>query len=97
MSEPTAAVKSAAKAVQDGKLNADKLHDIANIVETAELAVEVPSRVVLSQTLVVTVGVLVGAAAGVGGTFLYKKLVERRQIKKDAQALAELEKVSHEA
>lgn len=92
MSEPTAAVtKTASKAVQDGKLNVDKLHQIADVVEVAELAIEVPAKVVLSNKLVVTVGVVIGAAAGVGGTFLYKKLMERRQAKKDAAELTELQ------
>lgn len=95
MTEPTAAAtKAASKAVQQTTASADKLNQIADVVEVAELAIEVPAKVVLSNKLVVTVGVVIGAAAGVGGTFLYKKLMERRQIKKELAELGELEKAN---
>lgn len=52
------------------------------VAETTELALEVPSKVVLNQKVVFTVGVLGGVALGAGLLYGVSKFVEARKIKK---------------
>jgi hypothetical protein len=65
------------------------------VIETAELAVEVPSKVALSNKLVVTAGVVFGTALGVAGVIGYQKFQAKRAAKKanrvpdDASSLVE--------
>lgn len=59
----TAAVNKAAKAV------AAVSEVLPTVVETAELAVEVPAKVVLNQRLVVITAAAAGVAVGVGALY----------------------------
>lgn len=65
---------------------------LPTVVETAEVALEVPSKVVVNERLVFIVGVVAGAALGVGILVAVNKLRERNlreKIKKAAEATIE--------
>lgn len=63
------------------------------VVETAELAVEVPSKVVVNNKLLIAAGVAVGTGLGVAGVIAWQKIQAKRAAKKaneipdDASAL----------
>lgn len=59
------------------------------VTETAELAMEIPSKVVLNQKLVVVASVLAGAALGAGALYGAYKLRERKLKAKVENAVAE--------
>jgi len=52
------------------------------VVETAELAVEVPSKVVVNNKLLIAVGVAVGTSLGVAGVIGWQKFQAKRAEKK---------------
>lgn len=84
----TAASKKAASTVAD---------NIPVIVETAELAVEVPAKVVLNNKLVVAVSLVAGAAVGAGvlwgvNKWRARKAEETLEVPND---LSELDEESH--
>jgi ABC-type proline/glycine betaine transport system permease subunit len=63
---------------------------LPTVVETAELAVEVPSKVMLNQKMIVAVSVVGGAVLGAGVLFGVNKLRERMAKKKvDGDVLEE--------
>lgn len=64
---------------------------LPTVVETAEVALEIPSKVVLNQRLVVGVGVVAGIALGVGGVFGYGKLKEIRARRTAAKVVSNLD------
>lgn len=88
MTEPTTATKTATSVAEraavgrSAKAAADASNVLPTVVETAELAMEVPSKVVLNQKLVVIVSVVGGAALGAGILFGVNKLRERMANKK---------------
>jgi len=69
MTEPitSAAVKTAVKTVTDNKV-------LPKVIETAELAVEVPSKLILNQKLVVVLSVVAGGALGAGVLYGVNKI-----------------------
>lgn len=87
----TAAKVAVAKPV--GETVGDNLNKVLpTVIETAEVALEVPSKVVVNERLVFIVGVVAGAALGVGILFAVNKLRERNlreKIKKAAEAAIE--------
>lgn len=85
-----AAVNRAAKAA--GVTAAEVSKTLPTVVETAELAMEVPSKVVLNQKMVVAVSVVAGAALGVGVLFGAYKLRERMAKRKLDKELADVKK-----
>lgn len=100
MSDPTAVatkatVKAAAKPVVEvvEVVATDHLNKVLpTVVETSEVALELPSRVVVNQKLIFIVGVVSGVAVGVGVVFAVNKLRERslrQKIKKAAEATFE--------
>lgn len=81
MSETTTAVKTATEKAAT-KTASTVAAAAPTIIETAEVALEIPSKVVVNNRLIVTVGVLVGTAAGVGGTLLFNKWNNKRKVDK---------------
>lgn len=80
MTEPTttAAAKTAIKASKDV---AEKV--LPSVVDTTEIALDIPSKVVLKQPVIVIVSVLAGAALTAGGLFAYNKFRNRNAEKED--------------
>jgi hypothetical protein len=67
MSESTAVVNKAAKAA--GAAAAAVSEVLPTVVETTQIAAEVPTKIVLKQPLIVTAAVLAGVAAGAGALY----------------------------
>jgi hypothetical protein len=63
---------------------------LPTVVETAEVAMEIPTKVVLNQKLIVTAGVVVGVALGVGATIGWNKFRAHQQTKKLNKAVETL-------
>ena len=73
------AVNKAAKAA--GVTAAAVSETLPTVVETAELAMEVPTKVVLNQRLIVVASIVGGAALGAGILFGVQKLRDRKKNK----------------
>lgn len=67
----TTAAKKAAAAVSE---------TLPTVVETVEVAMEMPSKVVLNQKLVVIVSVAAGVAIGAGGLWGFNKWRNRNKV-----------------
>jgi hypothetical protein len=80
----TAATKKAAE-----KVVAAAQESLPTVIETAELALEVPTKVIMKTPLVVAVSVAAGTALGVGGLILFTKVRTRLAEKKVAAQLDE--------
>ena len=65
MSETTTAVTNTTKKAAD-RTAAVVAETLPTVVETVEVAMEMPAKVVLNQKLVVTVAVIAGAGLGAG-------------------------------
>ncbi len=76
MSETTTAVVNSA-AKKAGVAAAAVSEALPTVVETVEVAMEVPAKVVLNQRLVVAVSIVGGAAIGAGILFGVQKLRAR--------------------
>lgn len=63
---------------------------LPTVVETAEVAMEIPAKVVLNQKLIVTVSIFGGAAAGAGILWGVQKLRARLQAKKIEKQVEEV-------
>lgn len=89
---PTAAAvnKATSKA---GQTAAAVSETLPAVVETVELAMEVPVKVALNQKLVITISILGGAALGAGILFGVQKFTTHRAEKKN---LAEFDKMVDE-
>lgn len=75
MTDPTS---TAAIAIKAAKTTADSAHKVLpTVIETAELAMEVPSRIVLNQKLVVVASILAGGALGAGVLYGVNKIRNR--------------------
>lgn len=81
MSETTTAVANTAskKASQAAAAVSEAL---PTVVETVEMAVEVPAKVIVNQRLVVAAAVVGGAAVGAGILFGTQKFIQRRRVTK---------------
>jgi 16S rRNA C1402 (ribose-2'-O) methylase RsmI len=97
MSETTTvATKTVEKAAKVAPKVSEELANLISdaglpvVTDITELSLDVPVKVVLNQKLVVSVSVVIGAAAGIGGLFLAKKLKSLRDAKKDKIADDEL-------
>lgn len=76
MSETTtAAAKTAEKTVKAVS------ETLPTVVDTVELALDIPTKAVLSQKLVVTLSVAAGAAVGAGVLFGVNKFLSSRRAK----------------
>jgi hypothetical protein len=84
MSETTTTVadKAAKKAV------AAVTEQLPTVLETAELALEIPTKVALKTPVVVAVSVVAGTALGVAGLWGFNKLRTARATKKLEKKLA---------
>lgn len=92
---PTTAAANKATKVADPivKSAVDGLNKtLPTVVETAEVAMQVPSKVVLNQKLIVTVSILGGAVLGAGALAAFSIWKQKRHIKKVAE---ETEKLVH--
>lgn len=81
MSETTTAVTSASKKASDKAIAAVAAasETLPTVVETAEVALEIPSKVVLNQKLVVTVSLLAGVGVGAGALWGINKFRNRNK------------------
>lgn len=87
----TAVAKAAARQAAESAV--DHVNAVLpTVVETAEVALQVPSKVVVNNKLVFTVGVVGGAAVGAGLLYGINKLRERRLAKKLKNADEEMAK-----
>lgn len=75
----TASSKAAEKAV---KAVAAASETLPTVVETVEIAMDVPSKVVLNQRLIVIASVAGGAAAGAVGLWGVHKVRQRLAVRK---------------
>lgn len=98
MSDTTTTVAQAASKAGEKAIKAvaAATETLPTVVETTEIALEVPAKVVLNQKLVVLVAGAVGAGLAVGGLFGYRKLQEYRTSKKvvvpdDASSLEDID------
>jgi len=84
VTETTTTVKSASTKAGEKAIAAVAAasETLPTVVETAEVALEIPSKVVLNQKLVVTVAVLGGIAAGAGGIIAWNRFKAARAAKK---------------
>lgn len=85
MTESTAPATNAAanKAAKAAAASAAAVSDtLPTVVSTTELAMEVPTKVVLNQRLIVVASVVGGVAVGAGALYGLQKLKARRDVAK---------------
>lgn len=88
----TAATKSADVVASKASKAAAAVSDsLPTVVDTVEVAMEVPAKVILNQKLVVTAVAVVGIAAGAAGLWGFQKLRARMAAKKLVQEMMEQE------
>jgi hypothetical protein len=76
---------------KSAKKTAEKVADVLPaIVETTEVALEFPSKVVVNQKLLVAIGFFVGATVTAGGYFLGRKLEDIQAKRAEKKAKDEL-------
>lgn len=84
MPETTTSVTSASTKAADKAIKAAVAvsETLPTVVETAEVALEIPSKVVLNQRLVVVASVAAGAALGAAGLWGANKLRQHLAVRK---------------
>lgn len=80
MTDIAASANAARVATKAAKDATDAAHGaLPMVVETAELAMEIPSKVILNQKLIVAVSILAGAALGAGLLYGVNKFRNRNK------------------
>jgi hypothetical protein len=82
MSETTTASASTKAAEKAIKAVAAASETLPTVVETVEIAMDVPAKIVLNQRLVVIVTAVGGVTAGAAGLWAVNKLRQRLAVKK---------------
>lgn len=91
-STTTTAVKAASKKAAD-----TIAENLPTVVETTEVALEIPAKVVVNKSVLVVAGMVIGTAAGVAGYWGWQKIQAKRAANKvevpdDASSLTDVEK-----
>lgn len=96
LTQSTGAVSSPTTKKAVEKTAAVVADNLGTVAETVEVALEVPSKVVMNQKLVVAASVVVGTGLGVAGVFGYRKFQEFRRDRKIKKAADEMTSVNPE-
>lgn len=80
MTESSSTSTTAKKAAE--KTAAVVADTLGTVVETTDVSLEIPAKVVVNKNLLVGAGVVVGISLGVAGVFGYNKLQEIRAKRK---------------